>query len=120
VDQLQMAGIDPRRGLAGPEQEQLLREEQALLRRLARLRADALLVPEEAWKGEAAQKLLADFEQAQQRYAEVSRDILNASPVYRHLAQPDFAATLRAVRDRVLGPNRLLLVYHIGRRRSHL
>src|SRR5262249_56887850 len=94
LDQLRMARVDPRRGLEGPQAEQLRRDEVALRQRLARLRAEAVLLPEEARKDEKVRKLFDDFEQAQKDFAEVSRQILNASPVYRRLAQPDFSATV--------------------------
>src|SRR5262249_13958477 len=60
-------------------------------------------------------------DEAQQEYAKVYRDILNANPVYRSLSQPEFtAADLASLRKDVLGQKKLLLVYYIGRERSYL
>jgi hypothetical protein len=41
LEQLQLAGVDPRQGLAGPEGAQLLRREAELKRRVSALRARA-------------------------------------------------------------------------------
>ena len=68
-----------------------------------------------------ARELLARFVRAQRQYAEVYREILNVNPVYRTLAQPSFAvADLTALRRQVLGRNKVLLVYHVGRRGAYL
>src|SRR5262249_26476073 len=45
----------------------------------------------------------------------------NASPGYRTLPWKEFtAANLQRLRERALGPKKLLLAYHIGRQHSHL
>src|SRR5262249_55191984 len=120
LDHALMAGVDPRLSLSGPQGEELRAEEAALQHRLAQLRSNAQALPPEAWEREEGRKLLAEYERARQRYSEVTREILNASPVYRRLAQPAFAATLPALRARALGPKKPLLVYHIGRQRSYV
>jgi CHAT domain-containing protein len=114
LDQLLMAGVDPRAGL-GAERRELLRREEDLKRQVAGLRARAQLAPEET------PQLQAAIDKAQQEYTEVFREVLNASPVYRSLAQPEFTrAALARLRARAVGPKRMLLVYHVGRQRSHL
>ncbi len=121
LDQLLLANIDPRQGLQGPQGEELRRREEGLRKRIAALRARALLITPESLDTEKARRLLTDLDAAQRDYSEAYREILNASPVYRNLAGQEFtAATLRRLRDRALGPKKLLLVYHVGRRESHL
>ena len=59
--------------------------------------------------------------QAQQEYAEVWREILNASPVYRNLAgRPAGQVAGHAPRAGALARKTLLLVYHLGQEHSYL
>jgi tetratricopeptide (TPR) repeat protein len=121
LDQLQMAGVDPREGLRGPEGEKLRREEAELRRKIAGLRARAQLVPAEALGEAGVQKLQAEFDRAQRRYSEVYREILNASEVYRGLGEQEFSgAALARLRERALGPRKLMLLYYVGRQRGYL
>jgi CHAT domain-containing protein len=120
LDQLRLAGVDPRRDLHGPQGDALRREEEALRRRLSGLQARAQLLPEDAGNDKAG-RLPDDYDRAQQRYAEVWREILNASPVYRSLSAADApGAVLGELRQRVLKRNTLLLMYYFGRERSYL
>ena len=121
LDQLLMAGADPRAGLQGDTGEELRRREADLRRQVAVLRGQAQLLPADAAKDPRARDLLARFDRAQREYAEVYREILNVNPVYRALAQPTFSAReLTTLREKVLGPKKLLLVYYVGREGSHL
>jgi CHAT domain-containing protein len=121
LDQLQLAGADPRAALRGPRGKQLRQREEELRRQISRLRARARLIPAEDVERSEVKELLTALDQAQQRYAEVWREVLNASPVYRSLSAEDPARTaLATLRDHVLGPRTLLLAYHIGREHSYL
>src|SRR5262249_61878201 len=106
LDQLLMAGVDPRLSLSGQQGEELRAEEAALQQRLAQLRSRAQALPPEAWESEKGRQLLAAYERARQRYSEVTRAILNASPVYPRPSQPDFAATPPALRAPALSPQK--------------
>jgi CHAT domain-containing protein len=118
LDQLHLAGIDPRAHLTGTEGESLRRREEELRQTISAIRAEAQLLSLAADEKQA-QALLTKLEQAQRDYAQVHSEVLNASPVYRALAArtlPD--ELLGTVRSRVLGSNRVLLHYYIGRQRS--
>ncbi len=68
-----------------------------------------------------AEDLRKELDQAQREYIKVRQEILNTNQVYRSLSADDRAlAALSTFRDQALGPKTLLLVYHIGRERSHL
>jgi CHAT domain-containing protein/tetratricopeptide (TPR) repeat protein len=120
LDQLQLAGVDPRQSLRGGEGQRLRRREADLRRRIAAVQARAQLVP----RGDAARPeavaLLRELEQAQADYAETWREVLNASPLYRSLAADAGGDTLAALRQRVLRKDNLLLWYWVGRERSYL
>jgi CHAT domain-containing protein/tetratricopeptide (TPR) repeat protein len=121
LDQLLMAGVDPRTGLRGDAGDELRRREADLRRQIAMLRGQAQLLLADTSKDSRARDLLARFDRAQQEYAEVYREILNVNPVYRALAQPPFSAReLANLRTQVLGPKKLLLVYYVGREGSYL
>ncbi len=121
LDQLQLAGLDPREELKGEEGARLRREEEALRRQISGLRARAQMLPLEAIEDAAARKLLAALDQAQQKYAEVWRNILNASPLYHSLsADLSSGPFVDALRRRALPKGTLLLVYHLGPEHSHL
>ncbi len=121
LDQLRLARVDPRAALKGKEGEELLRRERELGERIAGLRARAQLIPIEAAGKDGPRKLLAALDQAQKDYARVWREVLRANPVCDKLSAGDGARGLTpAVRERLLGPRTLLLVYHVGRERSFL
>jgi CHAT domain-containing protein/tetratricopeptide (TPR) repeat protein len=121
LDQLQLADVDPRAELSGPRGEALRKQEQELRERISGLRARAQIIPPDEAEGPLAQKLLAELDAAQQSYAQLWREILNASPLYRHLAAEQAPGALLAnLRTSVLDSKTLLLVYRIGRERSHL
>jgi CHAT domain-containing protein len=121
LDQLLMAGVDPRDGLRGKKGQELRDKEQELRRRIAGLRAQAQLLPVEALETPKGQQLQADFETAREKYSDVYREILNASDAYRSLAWQEFdRQAVARLRAKVLGPKKLMLVYHVGRRRSYL
>jgi CHAT domain-containing protein/tetratricopeptide (TPR) repeat protein len=116
LDQLLLANVDPLQRLPEPQRQEWGRQEEQLRRRIAALRASALLVSPEAL-GEA--ELLKDLDAAEQQYADLRGKILDANPA-RGLAGQEFnSAGLENLRRR-LGPKKLLLVYHVGRSRSHL
>jgi CHAT domain-containing protein/tetratricopeptide (TPR) repeat protein len=120
LDQLLMAGVDPRDELSGPKREELRLKEGQLRRQIDQLRARARLIPMEALASTPARNLLADFDQAQGGYADVYRDILDASRTYRCLREPHVASTLQVLDEWILSPKRVLLVYHVGRQQSYV
>lgn len=118
-DQLQLAQVDPTKGLEVSHKAELEKEKE-LLRKLSGLRARAQLVPAEAIDSKEAKKLLEEFDQTQQDYATNRRKILNASPVYRSLSDDQVAKTsLETIRQQILDDETILLVYHIGRENSY-
>lgn len=118
-DQLQLAGVDPTKGLEVTHKAEL-EKEKALLKKLSGLRAQAQLVPAEAIESARAKKILSDFDEAQEEYASNHRKILNASPVYRSLSDDQVAKTsLKTIREQILDDETILLVYHIGRENSY-
>jgi CHAT domain-containing protein/tetratricopeptide (TPR) repeat protein len=121
LDQLLLARVDLLQGLPEKDREAWREQEKELHRRIAALRASALLLSREALKTEAGRRLRAELDAAQKKYTDVSREIVNASPVYRSLAQQEFtAAELDRLRDRALGPQKLALIYHVGKQQSNL
>src|SRR5262249_35094571 len=115
MDQLQVARVDPLEGVP----EGLRRQEKELRERIATLRLQAQFLPD-APEDDKDQKLRAEFEEAQKQYAAVYRQILEANPVYRGRAAPAFWKPLAALRQKVLSPKVLLLVYHVGQEQSYL
>jgi CHAT domain-containing protein len=64
--------------------------------------------------------VLTELDRQQEEYTRVYRELLNVSAGYRNLPRQDFtAADLEGLRSS-LGPKQVLLVYHVGRRQSHL
>jgi CHAT domain-containing protein len=120
LEQMQLA-VDPREGLTGPENTRLLRREEELKHQVSVMRAktwSALLGSAPVAERE---KLGREFDIVRQQYAEVWREILNASPVYRNLADPRLGGpTLEALRADLVGAGNILLVYHLGKKRSFL
>jgi CHAT domain-containing protein len=120
LDQLQLASIDPRATLTGPQGEALRRKEDEQRLRINRLRARAGLLPLDAVDDPKGKALLAELDEAQQTYARTWVEILNANPMYRHLtADLSPTAFLPALRKAV-PPRAMLAVYCLGRERSHL
>jgi tetratricopeptide (TPR) repeat protein len=106
LDQLHLAGVDPRAALAGPRGDELRRQEAALRARIDRLQ-------EEGHQAELAR--------AQDEYEKVWRQFLTATDVYHAPSEAEAPqGTLATLRDRVLGRKGLLLAYYIGRERSYL
>ncbi|MEI7684345.1 MAG: CHAT domain-containing protein [Planctomycetota bacterium] len=121
MDQLQTSNLDPLATLVGPEGEKLKKREESLRQKLASLRARAGLVGLEGLPPAEIKALLADFDQAQQDYAQTWREIWNASPEYHSLADPNLPEhVLSKLRERVLSPKTALLAYHIGKQSSHV
>ena len=121
LDQLQVAGADPRAALQGPRGEQLRRQEEEAHQRVSGLRAQVQMISIEDIDKPEVKKKLDDLNQAQKHFEEVWREVLSASPIYRRLSAADPSDTvLPILRKRVLGPKTLLLTYHIGRGHSYL
>jgi CHAT domain-containing protein/Tfp pilus assembly protein PilF len=120
LDQLQLANVDPLSGLPADRAGKLRAEEARLRRAVAALRARAQLLPLEALDSARAKQLTGELERAQKDHAELWREILNASPVYRSLlARTTGPALLENLRRRVLRPGTLLLAYHLSDRQGH-
>jgi CHAT domain-containing protein/tetratricopeptide (TPR) repeat protein len=118
-DQLQLCGVDPRRGLEGKRGQQLREREASLSRRTAAIQARARLIPERDADSKEAVALGKELAQVQKDHAAVWREILNASAFYRSLAA-DQGDTLATLRKHVLRRDNALLLYWIGRDRSYL
>jgi CHAT domain-containing protein len=120
LDQLQLASVDPLDGLPAERARKLRAEEARLRRLLASLRARAQLLPLEALDDSRAKELTGELARAQKDYADLWREVLNASPVYRSLlARSSGASLLAGLRRRVLRPGTVLLAYHLGQQESH-
>jgi CHAT domain-containing protein/tetratricopeptide (TPR) repeat protein len=121
MDQMMLCGIDPRQHLEGPRAKDLVRREAELEKTVATLRMRALSLPPGDNQNAQADKILAEFDVAQQEYAEVRREIFSASPVYRSMTdKSDPGAILATLQDKALGSKRLLLAYYIGQQHSYL
>jgi CHAT domain-containing protein/tetratricopeptide (TPR) repeat protein len=121
LDQLQLADVDPRAELHGPDGDRLKHQEEQLRRAINGLRARAQSVPLEALDEPATRKLLAALDAAQRDYSRVWKEILDASPLYHNLSADLSGRTLLpTLRDRAIPKGTLLLVYHLGPRDSHL
>ena len=121
LDQLQLANVDPRRGLKPDDAKKLLPQETSLRQQISSLRAKAMMIPVELIDGNQAKKLLADFDQAQRDYADVWREIVNANPIFKELNQNDLSnKNIALLRANILGDKKMLLVYHLGKERSQL
>ncbi|MGL5095995.1 MAG: CHAT domain-containing protein, partial [Planctomycetia bacterium] len=114
-DQLQLAGVDPRDELTGPRGETLKAREAELQRIIVSVRAKAQLIPQDETAVETAAKLLEQLETAQREYADVWREILNASPIYRSLSATAAGDLLSILKTRIVGTDRALLIYFLGR-----
>jgi CHAT domain-containing protein/tetratricopeptide (TPR) repeat protein len=120
LDQLQLAGVDPRADLS-PEKKGLRDREEELRREIAGLRARAPLLPAGTTGDAQARQLLARLDKAQAEYTEVYREILAASPSYRAVGGEEFtASSLARLRAKALGPRKVLLAYFVGRQSSYL
>jgi hypothetical protein len=116
LDQMQLAGIDPREAMAGPDAEKLRRREADLRRRLASLEARLQLLPP---SGSEIAGVIKDLADSQKEYEEVWREILFATPLYRNLGGAGGDA-LDFVRERLLKPDSALMLYWVGRERSYV
>src|SRR5207248_1220389 len=87
-----------------------------------RARAQFVLLSEvgEEGPGKVIGELTRQLDEAQSAYAEVWREILNASPMYRRLAATSPEQVLASVREKGLGPDGRLIWYWVGRQRSYV
>ncbi len=82
MDQILVAGVDPRDRIRGPKRNELLRKESAIRQHIAQLRAKAqFLLSDDPTAGTVIEQL----EAAQKSYVEVWREIVNEDPVTRVL-----------------------------------
>ncbi len=123
LDQLQLAGVDPRAELKGkgPEEARLLEREDALRRKINSLRYKAQALTLESADEPRARQLLKEMDEAQAEYAEVWDQIVNRSSLY-HKLHPDLSTRtlLTTLRGGALHKGTLLLAYYLGRSRSYL
>jgi CHAT domain-containing protein len=120
LDQLHQARIDPLDDVPGEKGEALRRREADSRRRLGSLRARAQMLPAEALEDSRAKQLLAELAEAQKDYAEVWREVLNASPLcHGLLARAEGEPLLTRLRRSVLRPGTMLLAYHLGEQEGH-
>lgn len=119
LDQLKSAGVDPRQGLYGTADEPLLLKEQDLKRRINHVRSQAQQMAESDATSEETQQLVAELQQAQDEYAKIWHQILDASPQYRNLLVKNLNQWSHLQRT-VVKPGTLLLYYYLGRSRGYL
>jgi tetratricopeptide (TPR) repeat protein/CHAT domain-containing protein len=114
LDELRTAGADLDAGRSAADREQLRAEESDLKGRAARLERQLSLLESKTTPDEF-KRLEAEVAKARYALYDFERDARNGSPIYRDLitrqAEPP---KLEMVRDRVLKPGDLLLVYLLG------
>ncbi len=121
MDQFQLTGVDPRRGLPEPQGTKIRQREEAARRRISAIQARAALVPLQKADSEEGRALQRELDEAMSEHASAWREVLNANPLYRGLAAADPGrAALATLRAGTLTPKSGLLVYWIGRERSYL
>ncbi|OWK39972.1 CHAT domain-containing protein [Fimbriiglobus ruber] len=118
LDQILAAGVDPRDNLAGPERDKLLAREVGARRTVSRLRAKAQLLPAGQSDDPVVIQSLKDLESAQQVYASVWLEIVNADPVTRALTSSGQPGKGGGLRIEELGARTAVLAYFIGRDES--
>ena len=125
VDQVRVAmqGVDPIEELgAGPRADELRTRERLSRQRIGSIRARAQLLPLSGAGDEQGDRLLEELKNAQREYARVRNEILHANESYRLILAQD--APVRdlwnELRRDAVGSEDLLLVYFLGRERSHL
>ncbi|TWU12907.1 CHAT domain protein [Symmachiella macrocystis] len=119
LDQLKSAGVDPRQGLYGTADEPLLQKEQNLKRRINHVRSQAQQMAESDATSEETQLLVAELQHAQDEYAKIWHQILDASPQYRNLLVKNLNQWSQLQRE-VVRPGTMLLYYYLGRSRGYL
>lgn len=115
LDQLQVAGIDPRDGLEGETAQALLAREAALKLRINQIRARAY----QTTQNDSIDDLKTELSVAQQEYTRLWEEILDASPIYRSLLVKNLPRWSES-RAAVMSPGSLMLYYYLGRNRSYL
>lgn len=122
LDQLRLAGHDPRDGLEGAAAAELLEEERELSERIqaasARLAALSRLAGADPLEIESRQR---ELEQLRERFAAAWTRIVSASPAYRGLLAENQPSRPLADWRRLAGDrNALLLYYYLGAEHSYL
>ncbi len=122
LDQLQAAGIDPTTTLAGrPDKAALLARETELRQTISRIRVQTQLLPALDADNKQVADLTDALDKAQKEYAQIYREIWNASPLYQILDPDDRPEkVLETLRAKVVRRGTVLLAYHIGAERSYL
>lgn len=117
LDQLLLAGVDPLDAVPGEKGERFRRRDLELRKKLSAIRARAQLLPGDGLGESEAKQVLAEMERAQTDYADLWREVYNASPLYRALtANASSSAALEALRKRWQGTRTVMLLYHLGQR----
>jgi CHAT domain-containing protein/tetratricopeptide (TPR) repeat protein len=120
LDQLLLAGADPRGTLKGRQGEELRLKEEEIRERLAALRGQLLLLPGASQNQDRVRSLLAELARTRKDFTAVWRDILNASPVYSVLAdEAVLTRPLALLQKKALPPRTALLAYHLQRERAY-
>jgi CHAT domain-containing protein len=117
LDQLQLAGVDPRDAL--PEGSPLRARERELQQAIVALRLQAASLPNDAAEGAAGKKLIESFDRSMNDLTDLRREMFNAHPLYRRMTQPIPPEELADRLKRVLGDESLLLAYWVGKDKSY-
>jgi CHAT domain-containing protein/tetratricopeptide (TPR) repeat protein len=123
LDQLHLAGGDPLGNLAEADRKRLLPRESALQHEIDTIQAAAQSLDPDSPGDQARVRVLArDLARAKQEHADVWEEIFSASQPYHEFKADDLSprSLRQALRGTLVPPKSLLLVYHIGRTRSHL
>jgi len=121
LDQLQLSGVDPRAALKGnPEGEKLLAREGLLRQKLNSLRARGQAASSGSLDASKGTELVRDFDAAQKEYAALWREILRENPLYQNLSEENPKKILEGLRQKVISPSGVMLLYYVGRDHSWL
>ncbi len=117
LDQLQLAGVDPRVGLKGTSHEPLLHQEAELKRKINLIRSKGQQLT--AATTHDTKSLQTELQSAQREYAQLWHRILNASPHYRNLLVQNLSEW-NDLQKSIVEPGTMMLYYYLGRSRGYL
>ncbi len=117
LDLLNLAGVDLRDTVEGEEGDRLRQREAELRLKIKAIRTEALEIRSDI----QAEGLRKEFARAQEDYAQVWKEIRNASSFYRNvLSEQGRLLGLQEIRQQVLDDDSLILMYFLGSQKSWL
>lgn len=121
LDQLRLAGADPRSGLEGTDYAFLLDRERELDAKIQAIDAEARRAASNPGGSVDLEKWNSRRETEEKKYVENRTKILNASPAYRGLLRENQSKTpLADLHDNLGGDRAVVLYYYLGKESSYL